>query len=382
MEKIKLIHIINALSVGGIESTTVALCNRLDTSRYDVTLLTLSNSDLALKDKVCPYVKLITLPRKHQVKSFANTLLLFFWLPKIISIFALIKPHIIHTHIYQYDAIPVLSAVRLSSTAKIHFHTIHAAGIHYANKKKSDSRKLAFESFFYSICKTHLVCVSNTVGDLAKNHLSGFVDLQVISNGVDVGIFNKNKYSISKSNKFKLIYVARLFEGKNHITLLKAMKILVRKYADIQLILVGDGPKRTELEEYVSQHKLTGFVDFLGDRINIAEILCGADVGVFPTEHEGDGVALTEMMAMRIAIVASNIKVVRDKFLNSEDACFFETFDYAQLAEKIKALYFNRALLKKLQERAYENSKKFRIDNVVNLYEAYYASALKRMSII
>ena len=246
-KKIKIIHIINSLGIGGIESTTVNLCNRLDASKYDVSLLILSNSDLALRDRVGPHVKLITLSRKHQLKSFANTLLLFFWIPKIISILSLIKPQIIHTHIYQYNSMPVFTAMCLTSVAKIHFHTIHAAGIYYENKTKGDSLKLSVEGYFYSIFKTNLVCVSNTVGDVAKNFLSGFVDLRVISNGVDGSNFDPKKYSKPKSKIFQLIYVSRLFEGKNHITLLKAMNILVRKYADIRLLLLGDGPKRNEL---------------------------------------------------------------------------------------------------------------------------------------
>ena len=375
--KIKIIHVISTLNVGGIESTVIGLCNKMDAFKYDISIMVMSGSSLKLINRINPNINIITLPHVFHNSSIIDTGLLVLYMPKIALIFKKMKPDIIHTHIFQYNVMPVLLSIYLSVKRSKHFHTIHASGIHYERRTRKHKRKLYLESYFYKLLNTNIVCISKIVHSNLINYLSGYSSVRIIPNGVDTKIFNRSLFMQTTTNKFDLVYVSRLETGKNHLTLLKAMDILIPKYSDIYLRLVGDGKLRNELENYAETHNLNGNVEFLGNKSNIAKILANSQVGVFPSEHEGDGVALTEMMTMGLAIIGSNIQVIRSKFVRIDDALFFNVLDHIELAKCIEKIYLDTQLLCHLQERSYENSKRFNLSTIANNYEEYYLNALK-----
>lgn len=378
MQKIKILYVLNTLCVGGIENSVISLCNSLDNSKYDITLLILSNNHNELEYKLRPYINVITLPLKHRAISVIDTAILCLWIPKLISIFRRVRPDIIHTNIYQYNSIPVLKAMHWSRTKTLHFHTIHSTGLHYENKTRSHSIKLNIEKYYYIKSKTNLVCVSNDVERNVIKYLNGYNQQRVIANGFDGAVFDPLKFQRPESDEaLSLIYVSRLVDGKNHITLLRAMVELIKKYKDIRLTLVGDGDLRGELERFVYENQLSDNVEFLGSRNNVAQLLGGSDIGVFPSEYEGFSIALVEMMAMRLAVVCSDILNFRDLSKAEGDILFFDVFDYRALMSQIERLYLDREFLRAQKQKAYDLSREYQIENIVSKYDDYYTATIE-----
>jgi N-acetyl-alpha-D-glucosaminyl L-malate synthase BshA len=90
----------------------------------------------------------------------------------------------------------------------------------------------------------------------------------------------------------------------------------VRAARDAELVLIGDGPERAAIERIVAEHGLTASVRFLGERLDFADVLAEASVGLFPSESESFGVAALEAMSAGVPVVATKVgglpEVVRD----------------------------------------------------------------------
>lgn len=102
-----------------------------------------------------------------------------------------------------------------------------------------------------------------------------------------------------------LVCVARLVPGKGHDVLLDAFAILRATWPDVHLLLVGDGPRRPELEARAERLGVARAVRFLGDRHDVPDLLGGADVFVLASETEGFGLCALEAMAAGLPVVAT-----------------------------------------------------------------------------
>jgi glycosyltransferase involved in cell wall biosynthesis len=106
---------------------------------------------------------------------------------------------------------------------------------------------------------------------------------------------------------FRILSVGRLAPVKNQAMLLRAFAALHREHPNSELLLVGEGPSRGELESIVAALGLERSVRLLGFRRDIREQLATADLFVLPSHSEGFGIALVEAMACEVPVLASKV---------------------------------------------------------------------------
>jgi glycosyltransferase involved in cell wall biosynthesis len=139
------------------------------------------------------------------------------------------------------------------------------------------------------------VAVSEKIGREALDHEGVPADqLAVIANGICVGRFGLPRLAVGG----RVGTVGRLAREKNYPLLLRAVTAI----PNVELIFVGDGPLRGELEREAGPG-----VRFLGERANIAELLAGFDVFALPSSTEGMSIALLEAMAAACPIVVTAV---------------------------------------------------------------------------
>lgn len=124
--------------------------------------------------------------------------------------------------------------------------------------------------------------------------------------GVVVDTAEKRKELKIPENATIYMTVCELIPRKNIDTIIKAFK--KANIRNSYLIVCGDGNYKEELQDLIVREKLDERVKLLGFRSDIAELLCVADVFVFPTKQEGLPGALMEAMAVGLPCVASNIR--------------------------------------------------------------------------
>jgi glycosyltransferase involved in cell wall biosynthesis len=96
-------------------------------------------------------------------------------------------------------------------------------------------------------------------------------------------------------------------EYKNHRVFLRAAKRLRRQFANLEFVLVGDGPLRAGLEREAAELGLGECVRFLGDRRDVQAVLAGIDISVVPSSSESLSNVILESMAAGVPTVATDV---------------------------------------------------------------------------
>lgn len=132
---------------------------------------------------------------------------------------------------------------------------------------------------------------------------------QVWRNGIDVQHFQfdpgkrravRSQLRIPENAKV-VCHVGRLARQKNHRRILSLLNQLTRQDESIYGLLIGTGPLDPQLRSAAqSPH-----IQFLGSRTDVADLLCAADVFLFPSLHEGLGIAAVEAQACGLPCIAS-----------------------------------------------------------------------------
>ena len=110
--------------------------------------------------------------------------------------------------------------------------------------------------------------------------------------------------------------VGRLVTLKNHGRVIEVMPALLAEHPELRLVIVGDGPQRSALQEQVERLGLSGRVTLAGQRSDVGDLLPAFDVFALPSQTEGLSIALLEACATRVAVVATRIggnpEIIRD----------------------------------------------------------------------
>lgn len=158
----------------------------------------------------------------------------------------------------------------------------------------------------------------------------------------DYGLYRK----VDSQKKFKLVCVAGLTYGKGHDVLIKAMEIVVEKYQDAKLFLVGDGECRQSLRKLVEELGLNENIIFLGQLPHCQAISLVADSYVFvlATRFEAFGFVITEAMSVGTPSIASNVGGIPELIRDGIDGYLVPVEDYQLFAEAIMKLLENPSL--------------------------------------
>ena len=186
--------------------------------------------------------------------------------------------------------------------------------------------------------------------------------------------FYKNavKFSIEKSNIVTSVSESlkndthEFFETKKKIEIIPNF-VDIRKF-DIQLNLCNQSDIIKTIT-HVSIH-------FLGNTNEVEKELCHSDIFVLPSKAESFGLAALEAMASKNAIVSSNVGGLPELNLNNKTGFTCEYSDINHFVLSIEKLLKDDNLLESFKTKAYNEAKKYDINDVVPLYEKEYKKLL------
>lgn len=200
--------------------------------------------------------------------------------------------------------------------------------------------------------------------------------------GIDIGqycIGNTKNIELKKSIGFKeddfiISYVATLMARKNHKQILEAMVLLVKKYPNIKLLIVGNGNLEVWIRKYISDHNLGDNIIMAGLRNDIAEILNITDLYVSTSYQEGLPRNIMEAMAAQLAIVTTDIRGSSDLVKDGVNGITVKIDDVNGTVESIEKLYLDENLRKSMGENSRALIQEYDIKKVlpdmINIYES------------
>lgn len=162
---------------------------------------------------------------------------------------------------------------------------------------------------------------------------------------------------------------AMVDKQKGQSTLIKAAARLKEHIPNLRVVLLGSGP---DLEELQQQAAELPFVEFPGFIDNPADYFAVFDVFAFPSNNEGLGSVLLDVMAQRVPVVASDTGGIPEVVKPEKSGLLVPPGDDGALAEAILRLYRDPELRRRLGEGGFEearaNSPGAMAERYLNLY--------------
>ena len=286
----KILQILPELNVGGVETGTVDFAKYLKTYGHEAVVV--SNGGNLVLDLEQAGIKhyLLAVHRKSFWTAFKS-------IKRLAKIIQEEKVDIVHAR-SRVPAWIAFFACRWTKTPFI--TTCHG---HYS--KHFFSRVMSWAKFVIvpsEVIGRHMV---EEFGVLAEN-------IRLIPRSVDLEKFNLPRAQKSKPG-YIITIIGRITPLKGHLYFIKAMVKVVRLLPNCKIWIIGDAPEKKEaykeeLEVLVKRLGLTEYVEFLGNRRDIPQLLAQSDVLVLSTvTQEAFGRVILEAQAAGVPVVATKV---------------------------------------------------------------------------
>lgn len=151
----------------------------------------------------------------------------------------------------------------------------------------------------------------------------------------------------------------------------------IRKAMPATLVMVGDGPERSDAEKEAEQLGVTDSVSFLGRLDRVATILQASDLFLLPSQTESFGLAALEAMACGAPAVASRAGGLPEVITDGETGILEPPGSAEAMGRRAVELLRDPARLTAMREAAIAHASEFSADRIVPMYEALYDEATR-----
>lgn len=280
----------------------------------------------------------------------------------MVKVFRIVRPDIVHVHTPVAGVLARIAA-KIAKVPNI-IYTAHGFYFHEGMGKIKYNIFFYIEKYIGRYFTDHIFTQSIEDYEVAKkNKFLKNNNYLHISNGVDLEVkFNpkfietKAKNNIISENNFRendliVTFIGRLVKEKGIIEFLNSYEKL--KTQNIKYVIIGglpQGERDTEAIKVVERFKgneniiFTDHVNNVNDYLNISDIFC------LPSYREGMPRSIIEAMAMRNAVLATNIRGSREEVLHNETGYLFDVRNSNKIAKYIDELNNDRKKLEYFKE--------------------------------
>jgi glycosyltransferase involved in cell wall biosynthesis len=206
-----------------------------------------------------------------------------------------------------------------------------------------------FRRLFYKTTESMIdVTISNSYTAVYKfincNMLSSKKTI-VIPNGLILSDFNNPPANstlsptiLSKNDIFFWIAVGNARPAKDYSTLLRAVSLCTLRTSNFKVVIVGDGTALNHLKQYAYDLGISNYIQFLGKRTDVPQLLHSCDAFVLSSAWEGLPNAVMEGMAAGLPILSTDVGGVRELVENANCGLIVPPQNPEALAEKMLLL--------------------------------------------
>lgn len=296
-----------------------------------------------------------------------------------------LKLDIVHIHSpFLLGRLGARWARRLGIPLVFTYHTLYDKYLHYVplgqNITKGITERMTVD--FCNQCDTIIV----PTGIIKKLLLEKGVNvaIEVVPTGINTGDFKnadrnwlRAKYNIRPETKI-LLFVGRLGQEKNIDFILDSFHQVNQAISDIVLVLVGSGSEEDNLLAKTKGLNLTNKVIFTGvlSKKDTTKCYAGADIFVFASVTETQGLVIAEAKAAGLPVVAVDAYGVSEMVRHGEDG-YLLPLDLEQYTNCIKKLLLDDMHRETLGKQAVINAEELSAKNCTRKLIQVYDNLLK-----
>ncbi len=189
------------------------------------------------------------------------------------------------------------------------------------------------------------VTLSESLRRVTQSEFRGAHRIEVIPPGIDLRRFAPERGDPTEVARLRagatrvIGTVGRLDDQKSFEVLLDATPALLAEDPASRILIVGEGPRRGDLERQASRLGIEQAVTFAGYRNDVVSAYCAMDVFALPSRHEGFGLVFAEAMALGVPVVGTRVVGSVDAVEDGVTGLLVEHGDPAALAGAILRLF-------------------------------------------
>lgn len=369
MKKIKVLHMVKTVNMGGIETFLVNLLKKLDQNKYQFDFLLWTDEKCYYEDEIKELGGKI-----YRIKITNNPI------KDILTVKKFLDKHnydVVHSHSLFYSGFFMLAA----KIAKVKIRISHM-------HSKSDNEKNTFiRKLYKSVARFLMKNLSTSCCACSEEAaIYGFSKINnkviIINNCINVDNFinvdtkkvDNLKKKLSVNNNIVIGNIARLTIEKNQKYILDIVEDIVKnkKYKKIKCLFIGDGEERERLEKITKEKQLEKNIIFIGQASNVNEYLKIMDIFIFPSLYEGFGMALLEAQAAGTYSLASDtIPRNTDMGIGIVEYLSISNNNIDEWSNKIinykKQMIDNKLIKKKINEKGFDINAT--LEQLIKIYE-------------
>lgn len=347
--------------ITGPGNATISFLEKIDKDKYQIDIASPSEGDFVklLNEKEFRHIPLEFGPKRDLLTVF-----------NLVRILRINKYHILHGHMGRVG--PIICASGKIARIPAIILTEHMNDSTHSWLDKNFIR-LFFHRFFHFITNN---CLDRVIA-VSENTRRSYITRQGIKKEKVITIYNttnllKDSYFFDEPKRLALRknlgikegeiiigMIGRLVKEKGYEDAIIAGREILKKHPRIKFLLVGEGPCRKDLENFVIKEKLENKIIFLGFRKDIDDIMKAIDILVQPSHRNSEsfGLVLIEAMANKKVVVASDIKPFKEIINDGENGFLFKGKSSKALTEKLDFILSNRNLLAAICDKGYDSVK-------------------------
>lgn len=361
---------------GGIETVTTVLANYFKEIGYDINIMSYAQENEELLKKLNSRVGFFRFIDNENILAAPNRAFLYDYIMKE-------KPDVI---IYQdsYSKLfELLADIKSKISCKIitvEHNSPDAIYRIFVNYIRTEKMYLSFRSILKKMLNPYFI-LSCFVKERANHRfVYKFSDEYILLSDKFIPVFKKvsglknidkiktienpvtvNPVSVDLENKEKIVlYIGRLDYGQKRVDrLLNVWSRIINDVSDWKLIIVGDGPDRIQLENYVKEKSILN-VFFEGPQLNVEKYYAKSSILCLTSNIEGWPLVLSEGMSYGCVPVlfdsfASATDIIKDK----TNGRLIKPFDKIHYASVLLELIQNKEEREKVAKQAINDSARF-----------------------
>jgi L-malate glycosyltransferase len=226
-----------------------------------------------------------------------------------------------------------------------------------------------------------VTAVSHFLKEATLNVIGATREIEVIYNFVNCDKYkpsdNRNlRDHFAPNNERILIHVSNFRAVKRPTDVIDIFERVQREIPAV-LLMVGDGPERSNAEWAVRNSGIEQKVHFMGKQDNIEELIGISDLLLLPSETESFGLVALEAMACEVPVVASCVGGLPEVVTNGVEGFLVEPRDTRNMAECSMIILADQAYRKEMGIRARKKARsRFCSTQIIPAYENYYRKVI------
>jgi len=355
-------QIIDSLMVGGAERMLVDISNALTQKGIQVSVC-MTRKEGALKSYLDPSININCLKRENRF----DTRGLF----RFKELIQLEKPDVLHAHSRSTCALVALYCIILNIKTPLVFHD------HYGRVYVDRTIPFWFKLYGKKRIQAY-IGVCEELGKWASGAGYPSENIHVINNAIDLSRYWLNEEDLANRPFLTGLFVAGIRYEKGLHLLIESMSRIAEK-EKVKFLIVGgvrDQEYYERCKERITELKLDDRFEFMGERMDIANIICRSDFGVIPSVSESGPLALIEYIASGIPVIYTRVGEISDRLFQLHIPGSIRSDDLDDLICEINRLIdLSPAELKergkmgrKIAEDEFDINRK--IDDFINVYDS------------